>query len=123
MGSTPPDQHARPSDSPQSATSLPRLAAAIGCLALAFFAVAVTDVSFVDEYAYITQSYYADHFFRGEFNHPDWLDFFAFDLQPLPKYLIGFFLRAAHLPLPGPAHAASWYQHYTPFGTQATLVV
>src|SRR5262249_39277086 len=34
-----------------------------------------------------------------------------------------FSLRAAHLPMPGPAHAASWYDHYTPFGTQATLIV
>src|SRR5437667_11282768 len=116
MGSTLPDQHARSSDSPQSSMSLTRLATALGCLALALFAVDVTDESFVDEYAYISQSYYADHFFRGEFNHPDWLEFFAFDLQPLPKYLIGLSLRAAHLPMPGPRHALAWYQHqYSPF--------
>ena len=66
------------------------------------------DDSFVDEYAYITQSYYADHFFQGDFHHRDWLDFFAMDLQPLPKYLIGFALRAAHLPMPGPALAPTF---------------
>src|SRR5437762_3422666 len=118
MGFTPPDQRARPADSPQTSRSSAWIAAAIGGIALALFAWGVTDKSFADEYAYITQSYYADHFFRGDFHHRDWLDLFAFDLQPLPKYLIGFCLRAARLPIPGPAQAARWYQNInSTFGT------
>src|SRR5438067_10068998 len=123
MGFTPPDQRARPADSPQTSMSSAGMAATLGGIALALFACGLCDNSFVDEYAYITQSYYADHFFRGDFHHRDWLDFFALDLQPLPKYLIGLSLRAAHLPMPGPADARRWYKSYAPFGTQATLII
>ena len=123
MEITSPDQRARPTNSTQSAASLSRRAAAIGCLALVLFAFGWFAPSFVDEYAYITQSYYSDLFFGGEFDHRDWLDYFAFDLQPVPKYLIGASMRVAHLRMPGPADALSWYQHYTTFGTPMTLWV
>ena len=123
MGFTPPGQCARPTNSPQSSASLSRRAIAIGCLALTVFAAALFDDSFVDEYAYITQSYYADLFFEGQFNHPAWLDLYAFDLQPVPKYFIGASLRVAHLRIPGPSDALQWYLHYTPFGNRATLTV
>ena len=123
MGFTPPEQRTRSTNSPQSSASLSRRAAAIGCLALALFAIGLFDDSFVDEYAYITQSYYTDLFFGGKLHHPAWLDYYAFDLQPVPKYLIGASLRAAHLRVPGPADALQWYLHYTPFGNQATLIV
>ena len=123
MGFTPPEQRARPTNSPQSSASLYRRAGMIGCLALTLFAFGLFDDSFVDEYAYITQSYYADLFFQGQFHHPAWLDVYAFDLQPLPKYLIGASLRLADLRIPGPADAFRWYHHYTPFGNQATLTV
>ena len=122
MGFTPPEHRARSTNSPQSATYLPRRAAVLGLLALALYATSLFADSFVDEYAYITQSYYADWFFGGQFNHPDWLDLFAFDLQPVPKYLIGASLRAAHLRMPGPSDAAKWYPntHYQ-FGDRDTL--
>ncbi|MDG3006291.1 phospholipid carrier-dependent glycosyltransferase [Paludisphaera mucosa] len=67
------------------------------------------DVPFVDEYAYITQSYYADLLFEGRTNDPAWLDFPAYDLVPLPKYLIGLALRAAGERRPGPEAARAWY--------------
>ncbi len=122
MGFTPPDQQALPTNSPQSSASNVRRAAAVGCLALTLFALGVFDDSFVDEHAYITQSYYADLFFEGQLQHPAWLDFYAFDLQPVPKYLIGASLRLANLRIPGPADAWRWYhEHYTPFGNKATL--
>ena len=61
---------------------------AIACSAVAVFASGLYAESFVDEYAYITQSYYADLFFGRQFNDRAWLDFPAYDLPPLPKYLI-----------------------------------
>jgi 4-amino-4-deoxy-L-arabinose transferase-like glycosyltransferase len=123
MGSTPPEHHARSTNSPQAAGYLSRRAAVLGLLALALFAANLFANSFVDEYAYITQSYYADRFFGGQFNHPDWLDVYAFDLQPVPKYLIGVSLRAAHLRMPAPTDAAQWYSniHYQ-FGDRDTLL-
>ncbi len=48
------------------------------------------------------QSYYADLFFTGQFNHQLWLDVPAIDLQPLPKYLIGLAFRLASLAHAGP---------------------
>ena len=83
---------------------------------------ACTTSFFEDEYAYITQSYYADLFFTGQFNHKLWLDAPAIDLQPLPKYLIGLAFRLAHLPMPGRADAWKWYDDYHSFGGKPTLV-
>jgi 4-amino-4-deoxy-L-arabinose transferase-like glycosyltransferase len=96
-------------------------ALALGCASLAVYGSSIHAKPFEDEYAYITQSYYADHFFRGELDHPAWLDFFAYDLQPLPKYLIGLSLHCANLPMPDPRAARNWYRKYAPFGTSATL--
>jgi 4-amino-4-deoxy-L-arabinose transferase-like glycosyltransferase len=87
-----------------------RLAAAVALIALAVFTAGINDHSFVDEYAYITQSYYSDLFFQGRWNDPAWLDYGAFDLPPLPKYFIGLALRVARYQLPGPYHAALWYR-------------
>ena len=64
--------------------------AAIACAALAVFASGLYAESFEDEYAYISQSYYADAFFGGHADDWTWLDLPAYDLPPLPKYLIGF---------------------------------
>ena len=123
MGLTPPEQRARSTNSPQSAAYLSRRAAVLGLLALGLYATGLFANPFVNEYAYITQSYYADWFFGGKFNHPDWLDVFAFDLQPVPKYLIGASLRAAHLHMPAPTDAEKWYPntHYQ-FGDRETLI-
>jgi 4-amino-4-deoxy-L-arabinose transferase-like glycosyltransferase len=123
MEMAPSNQDFRPADPPQTLMSWIGKLAAIGCLALAVFAPGLGAGSFVDEYAYITQSFYSDLFFEGQVNNRLWLDYFAYDLQPLPKYLIGLSLRAANLPMPTPADAASWYRKYKEFGSPATLIV
>ena len=93
-------------------------------MALAVFSLDIFDDSFVNEYAYITQSYYGDLFFTGKVNDPEWLGTFAFDLQPLPKYFIGAGLRAAHIRRPVWSDAARWYEDaHTRFGPPETLTI
>jgi 4-amino-4-deoxy-L-arabinose transferase-like glycosyltransferase len=121
-GMAPLEEDIRPAVPRQTLLSWTRRLAAIACLALAVFAPGLADRSFVDEYAYITQSFYADLFRDGQLNHRLWLDYFAYDLQPLPKYLIGMALRSAALPMPTPADAAAWYRNYQEFGSPATLI-
>jgi 4-amino-4-deoxy-L-arabinose transferase-like glycosyltransferase len=123
MGITPSDQRIHAADSPQTFRSWFWKAAAIGCAALCVFAFSLSAKRFEDEDAYISQSYYTDLFFSGRFHDHAWLEFPAYDLQPLPKYLIGFSLRLAHLPVPAPRNAADWYRSYKPFGTYPTLIV
>ncbi len=98
--------------------------AALGLVALAAFGWRIGDPAFVDEYAYISQSYYSDLFFEGDWNSPAWIDFPAYDLVPLPKYLIGAALWTAAEPRPGPAAARTWYANtHAVFGTPRTLRV
>jgi 4-amino-4-deoxy-L-arabinose transferase-like glycosyltransferase len=94
--------------------------AAIACAALSVFGSGLYADSFADEDAYISQSYYADLFFRGQVNDWKWLDLPAYDLPPLPKYLIGFSLRSCQLPMPRPIDAHYWYADYKSFGGPAT---
>jgi hypothetical protein len=101
-----------------------RLAYAIGLVATAVFASGVHDKSFVDEYAYITQSYYSDLFFTGQVNDRGWLAYPAFDLPPLPKYFIGPGLRAVRVRMPGPLDALRWYRNtHTKYGPPGALTV
>jgi hypothetical protein len=100
-----------------------RCGAALGALALAVFASGLSDKSFADEYAYISQSFYADLFLDGRLNDPLWLEALAYDLQPLPKYLIGWALESANLTMPTASDAWTWYVDYHPFGNRTTLVV
>jgi 4-amino-4-deoxy-L-arabinose transferase-like glycosyltransferase len=123
MGITPSDQRIHPADSPQTFLSWFWKAAAIGCAALCVFAFDLSAKFFEDEDAYITQSYYADLFLAGRVHDRAWLEFPAYDLQPLPKYLIGLSLRLAHLPVPAPRDAIDWYRSYKPFGTYPTRIV
>ena len=119
----PSDQSARPACSPQTSRSWLWMAAGVACAAMAVFAWGIFDASFEDEYAYIAQSYYADLFFAGRFNDLAWLEFPAYDLPPLPKYLIGLAFRVGRLPMPQPSAAWAWYDHYGHFGTSLTLPV
>lgn len=79
---------------------------------------------FADESAYISQSYFADLYASGQRNSGLWLEYQAFDLPPLPKYLIGWSLRAAGYRRPGPEAARAWYGdiHYI-CGTPAMRTV
>jgi 4-amino-4-deoxy-L-arabinose transferase-like glycosyltransferase len=65
---------------------------------------------FVDESAYISQSFYADLLLDGRHNDPSWFDYAAFDIPPLPKYLIGIALRIGGFSRPGPLAASAWYR-------------
>jgi 4-amino-4-deoxy-L-arabinose transferase-like glycosyltransferase len=97
--------------------------AALGLLALAVFACGLFDKSFADEYAYISQSFYTGLFLDGRVNDPAWLEMLAYDLQPLPKYLIGLALESANLATPTQSDAWKWYEDYHRFGNRTTLVV
>jgi 4-amino-4-deoxy-L-arabinose transferase-like glycosyltransferase len=76
-----------------------------------FFSLGLADQSFVDEYAYITQSYQPDLLFAGKWNDPSWLEGLGYDLVPLPKYFINFALRAAEIPRPLRRDAIAWYDN------------
>jgi 4-amino-4-deoxy-L-arabinose transferase-like glycosyltransferase len=120
MGITPPLYRASTEDSPRARLFWP--GAAVGCIALAVFAWGLFDEPFADEYAYITQSFYTDLFLDGRTRDRLWLELFAYDLQPLPKYLIGSALESARLAMPTEADARKWYQNYQSFGKPATLL-
>jgi 4-amino-4-deoxy-L-arabinose transferase-like glycosyltransferase len=119
---TPSHQNARSADSAKlSISSICKLVAI--CAALLVFAGGLYSRSFVDEYAYITQSYYTDLMLEGRFNDKAWLEFCAYDLQPLPKYLIGLALHLAHIELPGRGDANNWYRSYKSVGGSTMLAV
>ncbi len=86
------------------------VAGLIGCLALIVFGANLpAEPHFVDESAYISQSFYTDLLIHGRADDPTWLEYPGYDLPPLPKYLIGLALRLEGFPRPGPAAARSWY--------------
>ena len=83
----------------------------VGILAFASFGYDLaSEPHFVDESAYLSQTYYADLWLSGQVNHPAWLDRPAYDLPPLPKYLFGVALRVVGQRRPGPAAAEAWYR-------------
>jgi hypothetical protein len=112
------------SASPASpARPLARQAGLAGLLALAFFALGLGDTPFVDEYAYITQSYQPDLLLAGRINDPAWLDRLTYDLVPLPKYLINAAFRLAGITRPRPFDASAWYDDTSyRWGTTPQLV-
>ena len=66
---------------------------------------------FMDESAYISQSFYADLLREGRWNHPAWLDYAACDLPPLPKYLIGLEFWVEGYRRPTLTDSRTWYKH------------
>jgi 4-amino-4-deoxy-L-arabinose transferase-like glycosyltransferase len=65
--------------------------------------------SFVDEWAYVSQSWYGPLWWGGEWNDPAWLDYAGVDLPPLPKYLIAAALMSDGRPLPSRMATREWY--------------
>lgn len=118
-----PSRPAKPTESTSPARSRLWGLALLGIVATAAFAWKLGDDSFVDEYAYVTQSYYADLFFSGRWNDPAWLEGEALDLVPLPKYLIGLALRASGERRPSVAAARAWYANYATFGPPRVLTI
>jgi 4-amino-4-deoxy-L-arabinose transferase-like glycosyltransferase len=87
-------------------------AVAVAMLALAVFGFRLKgEPHFVDESAYISQSYYAALYCEGRHHDRAWLEYPAYDLPPLPKYLIGAALAAGGYPTPGPSEAFAWYRN------------
>src|SRR5260370_3309467 len=87
-------------------------AAGVCVLALVVFGLNLgSEARFVDESAYLSQSYFADLWLTGDLNNPGWLTYPAVDLPPFPKYLIGLALRLSGYPRPGPQSARRWYHH------------
>lgn len=79
---------------------------------------------FVDESAYISQSFYADLWLAGRWDDPTWICYAGYDLPPMPKYVIGLALRAADYRRPGPLAMAAWYEDTrSRFVPRAALVV
>jgi 4-amino-4-deoxy-L-arabinose transferase-like glycosyltransferase len=66
---------------------------------------------FVDESAYLSQSFYADLWLTGDWDNPAWLDYAGYDLPPLPKYAIGLALQVQGYRRPGPTAMLAWYQN------------
>jgi 4-amino-4-deoxy-L-arabinose transferase-like glycosyltransferase len=66
---------------------------------------------FMDESAYISQSFYADLWLDQKWDDPHWLAYGGFDLPPLPKYAIGLALRAQGYRRPGPGAMFAWYDN------------
>lgn len=63
---------------------------------------------FMDEAAFLSQAYFGDLLLSGR-DSPLWLEYAAYDLPPLPKYLIHASLRARGLPRPERRWAIAWY--------------
>ncbi len=96
----------------------------IGLLAAGWFALGLPDKPFVDEYAYITQSYQPDLVFAGLTNDSTWLDGLGYDLVPLPKFWINLAFRAAGVPRPARRDALAWYDNTSyRWGTERELVI
>ena len=68
-----------------------------------------SDPHWLDESAYISQSYFFDLFLEGARDDPAWISIPALDLPPLEKYLIGLMLRTRGIPRPDPRAAMAWY--------------
>ncbi|MGZ5997658.1 MAG: phospholipid carrier-dependent glycosyltransferase, partial [Isosphaeraceae bacterium] len=119
-----PQHPSRSANSPAASRALFWKAGLVGILSAGLFSVGLGDEPFVDEYAYITQSYQPDLVFAGRANDRAWLEWVAFDLVPLPKYLINLSFRLAGVPRPGRSAALAWYRdtHYTWGSAQALTV-
>ncbi len=78
---------------------------------LAFGGGLASEPAFADESAYYSQAYFAELFAKGRWNDPLWLSYPAYDLPPLPKYLIGGALWLGGRAAPGPVQARRWYQN------------
>jgi hypothetical protein len=64
---------------------------------------------FVDESAYIAQGYFFDLLVEGRGDDWAWVEYHAYDLPPLPKYVIGAALRAVGERPPGRLAAQAWF--------------
>jgi 4-amino-4-deoxy-L-arabinose transferase-like glycosyltransferase len=109
---TMPETSPKPGDLPRPARARWTWGLGVGALALAWFLAGLpSEPHFVDESAYISQSFYADLLARGAVNDPAWVDYPAFDLPPLPKYLMGAALWLGGYERPAMDAARRWYRN------------
>ena len=100
----------RPPNAPSRQVTLAlAVLAALGSIGL--FAYRLDDESlFVDEAAFLSQAYFGDLYFGGRTDSPLWLEYPAYDLPPLPKYLINLSLRSRQIARPGREWMVRWYR-------------
>jgi hypothetical protein len=89
-------------------------AAAILLASFLVFAAGVpSEPVFVDETAYVVQSYFYDLLLSGKRDDWAWIEYHAYDLPPLPKYLIGFTVESAGYRPPDRTLAGRWFLEIT----------
>ena len=107
-----PESSPKSGDLPRSAQFFWPIACGVGLLALALFAYDLaSEPHFVDESAYFSQAYFADLLLEGRRNDVAWIEKPAYDLPPLPKYLMGWTLRAAGYSYPRQNGWRIWYEN------------
>lgn len=96
---------------------------ALGLIALGRYAwLTRTEPHFVDESAYLAQSFYWDLFRTNDRDSWLWLAYDAQDLPPLTKYLVGMSLELRGFRPPGPGSSREWYGNIeTRVGTDVEL--
>ena len=116
--------HDRPSS--RSAVVNSVMAALVFFISVYVFAPGISrEPLFVDEAAFVSQSYFWDLAASGRVNDPLWLEFPAYDLPPLPKYLIGAALQVGGIARVDRSWALAWYAniHERRFLSDRTLWV
>src|SRR5262249_13765303 len=71
----------------------------------------LSEPHFADESAFVAQSYFYDLAVQGDRHDSAWLEYPAYDLPPLPKYLIGVALHTAGFQTPRRRDAMAWYRN------------
>ena len=105
-----PDPYKLPDQPPKSELTLSLVSLTLFAGCLGYFGWGLVDERhFVDESAYVAQSSYFDLYLTGQWNHPAWVDYAAYDLPPLPKYFIGAALWSGGYRRPDLSRSWSWY--------------
>ena len=89
--------------------SVALLLAVLGCLAFAWGLPG--EPIFPDETAYVTQTYFLDLLSPDTRNDWAWLEYHAYDLPPLPKYVFALAEKAAGYPIPDRRTAGRWFRN------------
>jgi 4-amino-4-deoxy-L-arabinose transferase-like glycosyltransferase len=106
-----PNPHALPGLRPESRLKKWAGPVAVTLLSLTFFGWDLaSELHFVDESAYISQSFYADLWLTGKWDDPVWLAYAGYDLPPLPKYVVGMSLWLGGHDRPGRSAMVTWYR-------------
>ncbi len=109
---SPPSSAAMPGQSSESTGWSWLLAVLVGLMALVWLGRGRRfEPSWVDEFSFIAQGFYADLLLAGNRDDAAWIAFPAVDQPPLEKYLVGLSLRAGGHARPGLEAAQAWIQN------------